>query len=569
MKPINLDNSPCSPISSNCVIWQGPDIPCIKLCNGDTVSDVVYKLGMELCNIMDLLDVNGYDLSCFDLASCKPQNIQELIQFLIGRICDLEAVNAAEAAIPTTTGSAARSSGADTLVTVASCFVVGTTTVMTIAEYAQAMGTRICGIIDQIAIINNQISNLNTRVTVLEGATTPVFTMPSISVDCTLSTIIVSPGTYTITEVLDALVNDNTYGYCALTSTTGLPSAILAAVQSQCIVDTDTSLVYGTPFSIAYLGQWVPIASTDTVADAINNIWIALCDVYQYVSSLTFTGSTTSTIALSVSTGPAYSFSAKILDTGWVDLNGFGYYSGTTGSTLVPQARRIGNVVYFRGLLVVPIDDGTGSVLGWNYSFGPAVDTYYLSTTVTPASVGAGSVVTSAAGSITFNQGVSVIPTSIMATGELFDNGYSTNFLIGARPVEIDAAPVTSTILSGLFNISISENKLLTISLPKNAEQNAFSGTGAFNTSHLNYIVSHVIAGDNVPKFDNANTNVNSNTGAGTIALDLEYDATLVYPFTCNANNEQQVAGFRMQLDGLVAYIDPCTTDIPTPIVCP
>jgi hypothetical protein len=566
MKPLNLDNSPCSPISSNCVIWQGPDIPCIKLCKGDTVSDVVYKLGMELCNIMELLDVNGYDLSCFDLASCKPQNIQELIQFLIERICALEDVDAAVAATPAGT---TKSTSADTLVTVAPCFVIGTTTVMPVSEYAIAMGTRICSIIDQITIINNQITNLDIRVTTLETAPAPVFTVPSISVDCTLSTIIVSPGTYTLTEVLDALVNDNTYGYCALTSTTGLPSAILAAVQSQCIVDTDTSLVYGTPFSVAYLGQWVPIASTNTIADAINNIWISLCDVYQYVSSLTFTGSTTSTIALSVSTGPAYSFSAKILDTGWVDLNGFGYYSGTTGSTLVPQARRIGNVVYFRGLLVVPIDDGTGSVLGWNYSFGPAVDTYYLSTTVTPASVGAGSVVTSAAGSITFNQGVSVIPTSIMATGELFDNGYSTNFLIGARPVEIDAAPATSTILSGLFNISISENKLLTISLPKNAEQNAFSGTGAFDTSHLNYIVSHVIAGDNVPKFDNVNTNVNSNTGAGTIALDLEYNATLTYPFTCNANNEQQVGGFRIQLDGLVAYIDPCTTDIPTPIVCP
>ena len=566
MKPLNLDNSPCSPISSNCVIWQGPDIPCIKLCKGDTVSDVVYKLGMELCNIMELLDVNGYDLSCFDLASCKPQNIQELIQFLIERICALEDVDAAVAATPAGT---TKSTSADTLVTVAPCFVIGTTTVMPVSEYAIAMGTRICGIIDQITIINNQITNLDIRVTTLETAPAPIFTVPSISVDCTLSTIIVSPGTYTLTEVLDALVNDDTYGYCALTSTTGLASDILAAVQSQCIVDTDTSLVYGTPFSVAYLGQWVPIASTNTIADAINNIWISLCDVYQYVSSLTFTGSTTSTIALSVSTGPAYSFSAKILDTGWVDLNGFGYYSGTTGSTLVPQARRIGNVVYFRGLLVVPIDDGTGSVLGWNYSFGPAVDTYYLSTTVTPASVGAGSVVTSAAGSITFNQGVSVIPTSIMATGELFDNGYSTNFLIGARPVEIDAAPVTSTILSGLFNISISENKLLTISLPKNAEQNAFSGTGAFDTSHLNYIVSHVIAGDNVPKFDNVNTNVNSNTGAGTIALDLEYDATLIYPFTCNANNEQQVAGFRMQLDGLVAYIDPCTTDIPTPIICP
>ena len=569
MKPINLDNSPCSPISSNCVIWQGPDIPCIKLCRGDTISDVINKLAIELCNIMDLLDVNGYDLSCFDLASCKPQNIQELIQFLIERICALEAVDAAAAATPTTTVNPARSTSADTLVTVAPCFIVGTTTVMTIVEYAQAMGTRICGIIDQITIINNQIGNLDIRVTALETAPTPVFTMPSISVDCTLSTIIVAPGTYTITEVLDALVNDNTYGYCALTSTTGLPSAILAAVQSQCIVDTDASLVYGTPFSVAYLGQWVPIASTNTVADAINNIWIALCDVDQYVSSLTFTGSTTSTIALSVSTGPAYSLSAKILDTGWVDLNGFGYYSGTTGSTLVPQARRIGNVVSFRGILVIPIDDGTGSVLGWNYGFGPAVDTYFLSTTVTPASVGAGSVVTSAAGSVTFNQGVSVIPTSIMGAGELFDNAYSTPFLIGARPIQVDGVPVTSSILSGLFNISISANKLLTVSLPKNAEQNAFSGTGGFSTSHLNYIVSHVRLGDYVPSFDNANTNVNSNVAAGTISLDMEYNAALTYPFACNANDETQVAGFRIQLDGLFAYIDPCTTDIPTPIVCP
>lgn len=566
MKPLNLDNSPCSPISSNCVIWQGPDIPCIKLCTGDTVSDVIHKLATELCNIMDLLDVNGYDLSCFDLASCKPQNIQELIQFLIERICALESVDAVVAAAP---AGQTRSTTAETLVTVAPCFVIGTTTVMTIAEYAQAMGSRICSIVDQIVVINNQITNLDIRVTTLESAPTPTFTVPSISIDCTLSTIIVSPGTYTLTEVLDALVNDNTYGYCALRSTTGLPSDILSAVQSQCIVDTDASLVYGTPFSVAYLGQWVPIASTNTVADAITNIWLALCDVYNYVSSLSFSGSTTSTIALSVSTGPAYTFSAKILDTGWVDLNGFGYYSGTTGSTVKPQARRIGNVVHFRGLLVVPIDDGSGSVLGWNYGFGPAVDSYYLSNTVTPASVGTGSVITSTSGTITFNQGTSVIPTSIMATGEEFDNDYSLTFLVGTRPIQVDGAPVTSSILSGLFNISISNTKILSLSLPKNAEQNAFSGTGAFDTSHLNYIISHVISGDNVPKFDNANTNVNSNTGAGTIGLDMEYDAALTYPFSCNANNEQEVAGFRIQLDGLVAYIDPCTTDIPTSIVCP
>ena len=43
MKPVNLDTTPCSPIASNCVVWTGPNIPCINLCKGDTVSDVVFK----------------------------------------------------------------------------------------------------------------------------------------------------------------------------------------------------------------------------------------------------------------------------------------------------------------------------------------------------------------------------------------------------------------------------------------------------------------------------------------------------------------------------------------------
>ena len=83
MKPLNLDNKPCSPISSNCVIWQGPDIPCIKLCAGDTVSDVVAKLAAELCTVLDILNVTNYDLSCFNLTACAPNDFTALIQFLI------------------------------------------------------------------------------------------------------------------------------------------------------------------------------------------------------------------------------------------------------------------------------------------------------------------------------------------------------------------------------------------------------------------------------------------------------------------------------------------------------
>ena len=93
MKQLNYDNSPCSPISSNCVIWQGPDLHCIKLCTGDTVSDVIANLATELCTIMTQLNISNYDLSCFNLVSCPPNTFQELIQFLITKICELENIS--------------------------------------------------------------------------------------------------------------------------------------------------------------------------------------------------------------------------------------------------------------------------------------------------------------------------------------------------------------------------------------------------------------------------------------------------------------------------------------------
>jgi hypothetical protein len=90
MKPLNYDNSPCSPTSSNCVIWQGPDLDCIKLCKGDTISDVVENLATELCNIINQLNITNYELSCFNLVSCPPETFQELIQFLIDKICEIQ-----------------------------------------------------------------------------------------------------------------------------------------------------------------------------------------------------------------------------------------------------------------------------------------------------------------------------------------------------------------------------------------------------------------------------------------------------------------------------------------------
>jgi hypothetical protein len=282
MKPLNLDNRPCSPISSNCVIWQGPDIPCIKLCTGDTVSDVVAKLGTELCAIMEQLNVTNYDLSCLDLTGCAPADFKGLMQLLITRICELNGV-------PTTKDAVATCP--DCVVSVAPCFVQGTQTTMQLVDYVQMIASRVCTIIDQITSINNELVVVNDTLVDLQFQidNLPTYTLPSIPADC-----ILPAGSYPLDQILNALMNDDAIGYCSLLSATGTPAQITSAVLSQCIADGDPSiasmLAGDSPvqsFSTYYAGSWVnnpSLSTTSSVANAIKNIWIAICDMYGAVS---------------------------------------------------------------------------------------------------------------------------------------------------------------------------------------------------------------------------------------------------------------------------------------------
>jgi hypothetical protein len=89
-KPLNLSVAGCSPTSSNCVIWQGPDIPFLNLCKGATVTHVVYELAMEVLNIMEQLDPANYNLECIDLKGCPPETFQELFQIILCQVGQLQ-----------------------------------------------------------------------------------------------------------------------------------------------------------------------------------------------------------------------------------------------------------------------------------------------------------------------------------------------------------------------------------------------------------------------------------------------------------------------------------------------
>jgi hypothetical protein len=145
------------------VYWQGKDIPCIKICEGSTIDDVIYQIGCIACDLKSQLDVDTYDLACLGLDACDvPHTFKDFMNLMVGIICQLQ-----DAYLNGTSGDQ-EGTGGETTVTVASCFQAGGIT-QTISQYIQAIGVKVC---QQETIIQNQqqaIIDLQAQVQALQG----------------------------------------------------------------------------------------------------------------------------------------------------------------------------------------------------------------------------------------------------------------------------------------------------------------------------------------------------------------------------------------------------------------
>lgn len=90
-------------IPSNCVPWNSGIIPCIPNCVGDSVGDIVVKLGNQLCYNQSLTDLTTLDISCWysPCPTCQnPTSIVGMFQTFSDYICTLKTtINALNAQI--------------------------------------------------------------------------------------------------------------------------------------------------------------------------------------------------------------------------------------------------------------------------------------------------------------------------------------------------------------------------------------------------------------------------------------------------------------------------------------
>ena len=273
----------CNPVSSNCVIWQGPDIPCIDLCHGDSITDVTAKLAKELCDILDTLNIDTYDLTCFKPICPDPKDFHDLIQFLITKVCELQCccdgTTPAQSACPDTC-----------IVNVAPCFYFqnqlgDTITTMTLPEYVTAIGNKICTMAGQIGTLQQQVAALqnqqtitDNRVVILEDEIAgAIVTIPS---SARLGPA--PPGGWPIATVVEAIDTD----LSELEAATGSPIELLQSIQQQCTNMDALKTLANRQQTYSGLNGWVTQTNYNSVADAINNLWLSFCDMRSAVENI-------------------------------------------------------------------------------------------------------------------------------------------------------------------------------------------------------------------------------------------------------------------------------------------
>lgn len=271
----------CKPVSSSCVVWQGPHIDCIDICKGDTVDEVIAKLAAELCIIVEQFDLENYDLSCLMLNDTnRPDNLQELIQLLTDRICALEGIDPGDGG----TGGTGTDCPTDCIVSIAPCFqfidpIGDTVTTLPLIDYVTAIGNQICDILDEITIINNQIDTifdqLNNTETVLQDIQERKVDENKLQYQVNVRTDGIGDIVF-ITDALRIVENQSIDNKEAL----GTKEKVFEAVLKQGNVGDEPKLSNPSCDLKSITGF---IDNPSTAADSIGNLWLTVLDLRESV----------------------------------------------------------------------------------------------------------------------------------------------------------------------------------------------------------------------------------------------------------------------------------------------
>lgn len=293
MKPVrsSSEKENCLPISSNCVIWQGPDISCINLCKGDSVSDVVYKLATIVCDFQNSVSLDDVDVTCLiNDIYCGPQavppakTLSAILQLLIDKVCCSGGGGGAMPMVQSFAKSFAFEDGFNSSgeLVLPECLQYTDSntglliTSLPISDYAVLLANSYCTLKTLVNTHTSQIENHETRINTLELK--PDFQLPSVTPFCSFGTLVANNPVSIVTMLQEIDVE-----FCRLREILGNNTELNSGVGQQCTYLSSYNALSQNGL-MSNIPGWNPVVNN--LGQSLQNLWLTVCDIRAAVVDL-------------------------------------------------------------------------------------------------------------------------------------------------------------------------------------------------------------------------------------------------------------------------------------------
>jgi hypothetical protein len=288
-----------NPVSSKCVIWDGPDITCIDgttLCKGQSIETTLYNVATKLCQVYEVIGLEDINTCINNIhgdnssVSIGPtSSIQEVFSAVIKKVCSL---TTRVQTLEDTPCSAEVGFVPECIRNYTSpCFPVAisnlatydsVTNTLPVADYANAVARLVCCMLTDISNLQNNITSINEQIQDLWNVlntcsnATSNLVLPTCTNNFTLNP---NNNPVTVQEGYTWLEAD----FCSLRGAIGTPDDIVDAINKQC-PDLSNADKLSSGGTMSGISGWID--SPVTLSDSLGNLWLTVCDMRNAVSDI-------------------------------------------------------------------------------------------------------------------------------------------------------------------------------------------------------------------------------------------------------------------------------------------
>jgi hypothetical protein len=136
-------------------------------------------------------------------------------------------------------------------------------------QYTKKIGIEVCNLANQITAFSTEIDNLQDQIDNLDGRVTALEanTLPEVTLTC------INPGVQDMDVAIEAIESD----YCTLKGALGTPGELLNVIDGECTLPVKKLT---DPASDLWVG------TSTTIAETLDKMWLAICDLRAAVSTI-------------------------------------------------------------------------------------------------------------------------------------------------------------------------------------------------------------------------------------------------------------------------------------------